>query len=70
MLSATATTDANGVAAVTLPFSTAGTYSVQVLGGTVAGTPLSQTITVTVLGAIMPHTGADIVPFPSVAWAC
>ena len=63
VLSTTATTDANGVAAVTLPFSTAGTYSVQVLGVTIAGAPLSQTITITVLGAVMPHTGADIVPF-------
>jgi LPXTG-motif cell wall-anchored protein len=63
VLTTTATTDASGVVTADLPFSTAGTYSVQVLGVTVAGAPLSQTITITVLGAVMPHTGADIVPF-------
>ena len=63
VLSANATADANGVVAVTLPFAKAGTYTVQVLGVTITGAPLSQSITITVLGAVMPHTGADIVPF-------
>jgi LPXTG-motif cell wall-anchored protein len=62
VLSTTATTDATGLATITLPFTTAGTYTVHVLGVTIAGTPLNQAITITVLGAVMPHTGADFVP--------
>ena len=63
VLSANVTADPNGVVTVTLPFAKAGTYTVQVLGVTIAGAPLSQSITITVLGEVMPHTGADIVPF-------
>ena len=63
VLSANATADANGVVTVTVPFAKAGTYTVQVLGVTITGAPLSQSITITVLAEVMPHTGADIVPF-------
>lgn len=59
----TVTTDANGVATVTLTFPKAGVFTVRVLGMTVAGTPLAQSIAITVVGAVMPHTGADLVPF-------
>jgi hypothetical protein len=51
------------VVTVTVPFAKAGTYTVQVLGVTITGAPLSQSITITVLAEVMPHTGADIVPF-------
>ena len=39
---------------MTLPYAKAGTFAVQVLGVTVAGSPSSQSITV--LGVVMPHT--------------
>ncbi len=63
VLSASVTADAHGEVVVTLPFANAGTFSVQVLGTALAGGPLSQSITITVLGEVMPHTGADIAPF-------
>jgi LPXTG-motif cell wall-anchored protein len=63
VLGAAVSADVNGVVTVTLPFAGAGTFTVQVLGTALAGGPLSQSITITVLGAVMPHTGADIVPY-------
>ncbi|HEY5186492.1 MAG TPA: LPXTG cell wall anchor domain-containing protein [Actinomycetes bacterium] len=62
-VTADANADANGAVTVTVPFAKAGTYPVQVLGVTATGASLSQSITITVLGAVMPHTGADLVPF-------
>ena len=63
MLGLGLTADVNGAVTATIPFAKAGTYDVKVLGVDLAGAPLSQTITITVLGAALPHTGADIVPW-------
>lgn len=62
VLSTTATADSTGAVTATLPFAKAGTYDVKVLGVSVAGAPLSQSLSASVLGSNEPHTGVNLVP--------
>lgn len=63
VLSLTLTADASGTVTGTVAFAKAGTYDVRALGVTMSGAALDQSMPITVLGEVLPHTGANFVPF-------